>query len=120
MWKDRKHTDETKKKMSESSKGIDIVNNKKIKLDYNDLFIENCVHSRSTVKNYIIKNNLLKYVCSDCKQDEYWRGKKISLILDHINGIYNDNRIENLRFMCPNCNATLNTHCKRNYKHENI
>lgn len=38
----------------------------------------------------------------------------MSLILDHINGIYNDNRIENLRIVCPNCNATLDTHCGKN------
>jgi hypothetical protein len=43
-------------------------------------------------------------------------GKKMSLILDHINGINNDNRIENLRIVCPNCNATLDTHCRGNKK----
>jgi hypothetical protein len=36
----------------------------------------------------------------------------MSLILDHINGIPYDNRIENLRIVCPNCNATLETHCR--------
>ena len=46
--------------------------------------------------------------------------KKISLILDHINGVHNDNRITNLRFVCPNCNATLDTHCGKNKKHEKI
>jgi len=35
--------------------------------------------------------------------------------LDHINGVNNDNRIENLRIVCPNCNAGLDTHC-RGYK----
>ena len=38
----------------------------------------------------------------------------MSLIIDHINGINNDNRIENLRIVCPNCNATLDTHCRGN------
>ncbi len=38
----------------------------------------------------------------------------MSLILDHVNGIPNDNRLENLRIVCPNCAATLDTHCARN------
>jgi hypothetical protein len=38
----------------------------------------------------------------------------MSIILDHINGVHNDNRIENLRIVCPNCNATLDTHCGKN------
>ena len=44
---------------------------------------------------------------------------KISLILDHINGVHNDNRIENLRIVCPNCNAGLDTFAGKNNKSEN-
>ena len=41
----------------------------------------------------------------------------MSLILDHVNGVADDNRLENLRIVCPNCAATLDTHCGRKGKH---
>jgi hypothetical protein len=37
----------------------------------------------------------------------------MSIILDHINGVRDDHRLENLRMVCPNCAATLDTHCGR-------
>ena len=82
-----------------------------IKLSNDNLFIENSKSSRSSVKNRIYKENLLPILCVMCGQDELWRGQKMSLILDHINGISNDHRLSNLRLLCPNCNATLDTHC---------
>ncbi len=38
----------------------------------------------------------------------------MALVLDHINGVADDNRLENLQIVCPNCAATLTTHCGRN------
>ncbi len=35
----------------------------------------------------------------------------MGLILDHVNGVSDDHRLENLRIVCPNCAATLDTHC---------
>ncbi len=76
-----------------------------------EVFCENSNVSRASVKKRIIEKKIFEYKCKDCGQGEMWRGKKISLILDHENGIRNDNRIFNLRFFCPNCNSTLETHC---------
>lgn len=52
--------------------------------------------------------------CEICNQNEYWNGRRMALILDHINGNRYDNRIDNLQIVCPNCNATLDTHCRGN------
>jgi hypothetical protein len=82
------------------------------KLSNDEIFNENSKISRGTVKDRLIKDGLIPYKCILCGQDENWRGKKMSLILDHINGKNNDNRLVNLRFVCPNCNSTLHTHCK--------
>jgi predicted nucleic acid-binding Zn ribbon protein len=38
----------------------------------------------------------------------------MALIIDHVNGVATDNRLENLQIVCPNCAATLDTHCGRN------
>jgi hypothetical protein len=34
-----------------------------------------------------------------------WNGKQITLILDHVNGVNSDDRVENLRLLCPNCDS---------------
>lgn len=66
----------------------------------------------SKLKDKLYKYNLKERKCEKCGQGEVWNGEKMSLILDHINGINNDNRLKNLRILCPNCAATLPTHCR--------
>lgn len=65
------------------------------------------------IKNRLYEEGLKKRICEKCGQNENWNGEHISLILDHINGDNSDHRIENLRILCPNCNATLPTHCRK-------
>jgi transposase-like protein len=87
--------------------------NKIHSLSEKDLFKENCKHNRNNLRRYIIKNNTLPYKCAICGITE-WNGKTLSLELDHINGINNDNRLENLRFLCPNCHSQTTTYGSRN------
>jgi hypothetical protein len=88
---------------------------KSIKLELSEILIENSSYTWTTNLKARLYNEGLKQKCCElCGQNEMWYGKKMSLILDHINGKNNDNRIENLRIVCPNCNATLPTHGGKN------
>jgi len=82
-------------------------------VDKDKLLCENSKHNRSVLRRYIINNNLIPYRCAICGNVE-WMGKTLSLELDHINGINNDNRLENLRFLCPNCHSQTTTYGSRN------
>jgi len=88
------------------------------KVPIEDVLVEHSNYSRGSLKKRLYNEGLRERKCELCGQGEEWRDKKMSLILDHINGVNNDNRIENLRIVCPNCNATLDTHCGKNNKLE--
>jgi 5-methylcytosine-specific restriction endonuclease McrA len=63
-------------------------------------------HVRSSkVAKYIRDNNLLPYQCSECGVVGSYNGKPLTLQLDHRNGIRDDNRPHNLRWLCPNCHS---------------
>jgi bifunctional UDP-N-acetylglucosamine pyrophosphorylase/glucosamine-1-phosphate N-acetyltransferase len=78
-----------------------------------EVLVEGSSYSRGNLKRRLYADGLKERRCEVCGQDEAWRGRPMSLILDHINGVSNDNRLENLRIICPNCAATLDTHCGR-------
>ena len=74
-----------------------------------NIFIENSTACQKTLREWYIKGNYTEYICSICGQKPIWQGKKLTLILDHINGNNHDDRLENLRWVCPNCNQQLET-----------
>lgn len=82
------------------------------KLSPEELFTKNN-HPRNIVRRRLIALNLIEYKCAICGRSE-WNGKKLSLELDHINGINNDHRISNLRFLCPNCHSQTSTYGAKN------
>jgi hypothetical protein len=78
-----------------------------------EFLVEGSACCRTSLKKRLLREGLKQPICELCGQGEIWRGRRMSLILDHINGVGDDNRIENLRMVCPNCAATLDTHCAR-------
>jgi hypothetical protein len=94
------------------------VENKLKVIPLENYLIENSTYSRTHLKKRLYKEGIKERNCELCGQGEMWNGNKMSLILDHINGIHNDNRLENLRIVCPNCNATLETHAGKNINHK--
>ena len=74
-----------------------------------DIFIENSIASQHTLREWYKKGEYTSYICSICGQEPFWQGKELTLILDHINGSNHDDRLENLRWVCPNCNQQLET-----------
>lgn len=79
-----------------------------------DVFCENSPMSGKNIKIRIISENLLEYKCTRCGIRDEWNGKKLQLQLDHINGINDDNRMENLRFLCPNCHSQTDNYGGKN------
>ena len=97
------------------SKGKTFLSDHRLKssLDPNKIFIENCPYTPKVVRQLIFRSKIIDYKCAVCGIDK-WNEKEIRLQVDHINGKNNDNRIQNLRFLCPNCHSQTNTYCGKN------
>jgi hypothetical protein len=77
------------------------------------VLVVSSTYSRKRLKQRLYESGLKLRRCEMCGQGEVWNGQRMSLIIDHVNGVATDNRLENLRIVCPNCAATLDTHCGR-------
>ena len=75
-----------------------------------EILVENSTYTnRYKLKQRLLKANVLKYNCVECGITE-WNNQPIALHLDHINGISDDHRLENLRLLCPNCHSQTDTY----------
>ena len=89
--------------------------NESLKLENVDkILCENSPHTRAVIRRFVLKNNLIPYKCSCCGNEGEWLDKPLSLQLDHINGNCSDHRLENLRWLCPNCHVQTSTHGSKN------
>jgi len=93
---------------------LNLVRPKPRTLSNEEMFCVNNI-DRGAIKRRIISDNLIPYECAECHIST-WRGKPLSLHLDHINGINNDNRLSNLRFLCPNCHSSTDSYCGKNLR----
>jgi len=82
----------------------------------NKILRKNSNVGRTNLKRRLIEEGILINHCYECGLKREWNGKKIVMVLDHINGINNDYRIENLRMLCPNCNSQMETFAGRNQR----
>lgn len=71
---------------------------------------------RASLKRHIRKNNLIEYRCKKCGLGDEWQNEPLVLTIEHINGVNDDNRIENLCFLCPNCHSQTTSFAGRNQK----
>jgi hypothetical protein len=78
-----------------------------------EILVQSSSYARANLKTRLYADGIKTPTCELCGQGESWRGRPMGLILDHINGVRDDHRLENLQIVCPNCAATLDTHCGR-------
>jgi len=87
--------------------------------DLEEILVENSTYFNITrLKERLIREGKLEYKCETCGNTGEWLGQKLTLQLDHKNGKHNDHRLENLRFLCPNCHSITETYAGKNKNQE--
>lgn len=87
------------------------------KYELEEILIENSPYTnRTKLKERLVREGKMEYKCAFCGNTGEWNDQPLTLQLDHINGVNDDHRLENLRFLCPNCHSQTETFSGRNLK----
>jgi rubrerythrin len=86
------------------------------KIAIEDVLVNKSTYSRQSLKLRLVSDGLLPYRCEICFNEGVWNKNPLTLQLDHKNGVNTDNRLENLRFLCPNCHSQTDTYTGKNSK----
>ncbi len=81
-----------------------------------DILVKYSTFQSFKLKKRLFKTGLKKPECELCSWSIMSKDGRVPLELDHINGNRHDNRIENLRILCPNCHSLQTTHRGLNRK----
>ena len=74
-----------------------------------DVYCKSSKFPRHTLRRRVLADNFMPYCCASCSNDGQWFGKLLTLEVEHTNGINDDNRRENLKWLCPNCHSQTPT-----------
>ena len=96
------------------NKGLRIPRNPVIPLE--QILVKNSSFQSHKLKQRLFKNKLKPMCCEECGWAEHSADGRLPLELDHVNGDACDNRLNNLRILCPNCHSLKTTHRGRNIK----
>jgi Zn finger protein HypA/HybF involved in hydrogenase expression len=114
----RKRLDEDEISYSHFPRGLDANRGRSIfnRISSILVLVQDSKYSGITARKRVIEEKLIQYKCECCGIGPEWNGKILTLRLDHKNGKRNDHRLENLRFLCPNCDSQSETYGGRNVK----
>lgn len=96
------------------AKGKKFTDRKKISLS--EILIKDSYYNSHRLKKRLIEENYFEHKCNKCLLSK-WNELLIPLELEHKNGNNQDNRLENLELLCPNCHAQTQTYRGKNKKH---
>lgn len=88
-------------------------NGRFVRMADDNFFIKGAKRSGESIIKRLVEGGYKEYKCENCGISE-WDGKPLRLQVHHINGDHNDNRIENVQLLCPNCHTQTDTYGRNN------